>query len=147
MDETKPKHLQPATHKEWLENLQHKQKAHDCSVIECDRGISSKWRLEAGRGGGGACESVAGSLAGGLVALVDVGPVDDVEESLDVVGAQVLVLEVVGVFPHVQAKQRHQACGVQRSESLGDLGPRRRRTKRTACKHLRLPCVRMVHPV
>lgn len=54
---------------------------------------------------------MAGSLAGGLVAFVDVGPVDDVEEGFDVVGAQVLVLQVVGVLPHVQTKQRHQACG------------------------------------
>lgn len=98
----------------------------DC-VADNGRGKSSGWRLEAGGGRVGACESVAGSLACSLVALVNIGPVDDVEEGLDVVGTQVLVLEVVGVLPHVQTKQGHQACGNQGLEGPGLLHSHRRR--------------------
>src|SRR4051812_32904023 len=49
------------------------------------------------------------SLAGGLEPLRHLGPVDDVPPRVDVVRALVLVLEVVGVLPDVDAQQRHQA--------------------------------------
>jgi hypothetical protein len=38
---------------------------------------------------------------GGRVARLHVGPVDDIPERLDVVGLDVLVLQVEGVFPDV----------------------------------------------
>src|SRR5690606_10296641 len=41
-----------------------------------------------------------------LVATLDLVPVDDVVERADVVRAAVLVLQVVGVLPHVQAQDR-----------------------------------------
>src|SRR5439155_7537568 len=51
-----------------------------------------------------------GPLQGGLVAAVDLVPVDDVPERLDVLGPPVLVLEVVGVLPHVQAEDGRVAA-------------------------------------
>jgi hypothetical protein len=39
----------------------------------------------------------------------DVGPVDDVPDRGDVVGSAVLVLQVVGVFPCVDDKERYAA--------------------------------------
>jgi hypothetical protein len=48
---------------------------------------------------------------GGLVAGSDVGPVDDVPDGADVARADVLVLEVVRVLPHVNAQERYQAGG------------------------------------
>ena len=33
------------------------------------------------------------------------------EYSLDIVGSDIFVLEVVGVLPHVDAKERDEACG------------------------------------
>src|SRR5262249_2266158 len=54
------------------------------------------------------------SSAGLGETLGDVVPVDDVPESVDVVGALVLVLEVVGVLPDVAAEQRHAAVGDRR---------------------------------
>ena len=39
-------------------------------------------------------------------AFVDLVPVDDVVEGGDVVGLTVLVVEGVGVFPHVEAEDR-----------------------------------------
>lgn len=56
---------------------------------------------------------MSGSLAGVLQAVVDVGPVDDVEEGLHVVGAQVLVLEVVSMFPYVQSQQWNQSYNIK----------------------------------
>src|SRR2546421_13085236 len=53
---------------------------------------------------------VLGPLQGGLVATVDLVPVDDVPERLDVLGPPVLVLEVVGVLPHVQAEDGRVAA-------------------------------------
>src|SRR5690625_3785738 len=50
-------------------------------------------------------------LAGGVETRLDVGPVDDVPEGLDVVGLDVLVLQVEGVLPHVQHEQRVRAEG------------------------------------
>src|ERR1019366_3316709 len=53
--------------------------------------------------------------AGGLflerrrIALVDLGPVDDVPPGLEVLGAAVLILEVVGVLPDVVAHDRRHA--------------------------------------
>uniref|UniRef100_A0A1I8HEJ3 BHLH domain-containing protein n=1 Tax=Macrostomum lignano TaxID=282301 RepID=A0A1I8HEJ3_9PLAT len=48
----------------------------------------------------------------GLVqAILHVVPVDHLPDALDVVWANVLVLQVVGVLPHVYAQQRLQACG------------------------------------
>src|ERR1700681_2713064 len=38
--------------------------------------------------------------------LVDLAPVDDVPPCVDVVGTPILILEVVGVFPHVDAEHR-----------------------------------------
>src|SRR6516164_2269968 len=49
------------------------------------------------------------SAAGGGVELVRVPPVDHVPPRLDVVGAAVLVLEVVGVLPHVEPEHRPPA--------------------------------------
>ena len=46
----------------------------------------------------------AGSGLGGVEAAGHFVPVDDVVEGRDVVGATVLVVQVVGVLPHVQAR-------------------------------------------
>src|SRR5690606_8201206 len=54
------------------------------------------------------------SAAGSLVATLDLGPVDHLEERGDVVRAAVLVLQVVRVLPHVQAQDR----GVARADVL-----------------------------
>src|SRR5690554_1285811 len=54
------------------------------------------------------------SARGSLAAALDLGPVDDLEERGDVVRAAVLVLQVVGVLPHVQA----QDGGVARADVL-----------------------------
>ena len=40
--------------------------------------------------------------------LGDIGPVEDVEDGVNVRAAQVLVLQVVRVLPHVNAEQGHQ---------------------------------------
>ena len=52
--------------------------------------------------------------SGRRVQLVDVVPVDDVPEGVEVVGAFVLVLQVVGVLPDVDAEQRRGAVGERR---------------------------------
>src|ERR1700676_23225 len=44
-------------------------------------------------------------------ALGDPRPVDDVPPGIDVVGAAVLVLQVVGVLPDVDAEQRRLSVG------------------------------------
>jgi len=54
---------------------------------------------------------MAGSFAGVLIALVDILPIDDVEEGLDVIGTKVLVLQVVGMFPDIKAKEGNQTMG------------------------------------
>ena len=59
-----------------------------------------------------------GALLRGGEAFVDFGPVDDVPEGLDVVGAAVLVVEVVGVFPDVEAEDWGFAFG-QRGVLVG----------------------------
>ena len=38
------------------------------------------------------------------VILADLGPVDHVEEGLDVIGPAILVIEVVGVFPDIETE-------------------------------------------
>src|SRR3954452_17348129 len=43
---------------------------------------------------------------GFLVAAADLGPVDDVPPGGEVIGAPVLVVEVVGLLPDVDAEQR-----------------------------------------
>ena len=43
--------------------------------------------------------------------LADIGPVEDVEDGVNVRAAQVLVLQVVRMLPHVNAKEGHQASG------------------------------------
>src|SRR5260221_11267836 len=43
----------------------------------------------------------------GVEAATDLVPADDVPEGRDVVGATVLVVEVIGVLPHVEADERH----------------------------------------
>lgn len=48
-----------------------------------------------------------------MVAVGDVVPVDDVEEGGDVVGSAVLVFQIVGVFPDVDAEER----------GVGEVGP------------------------
>ena len=53
----------------------------------------------------------AGSGLGGVEATGHFVPVDDVVEGRDVVGATVLVVQVVGVLPHVQAQHRGVAAG------------------------------------
>ncbi len=50
-----------------------------------------------------------GSAARAANAVGDLGPVDDVPPRVDVVRAPVLVLQVVGVLPHVDAEQRRLA--------------------------------------
>lgn len=47
--------------------------------------------------------SASGSRSG--ESLLNVRPVNDLEDTLDVVGPDVLVLEVVGVLPDVDAQQ------------------------------------------
>src|SRR4051812_18437451 len=42
-------------------------------------------------------------------ALVDLRPVHDIEPGADVVGAAILVLEIIGVFPDVNPEQRSLA--------------------------------------
>src|SRR5580704_2418950 len=46
---------------------------------------------------------------GGAEALGDLAPVDDVPPRVDVVRASVLILQVVGVLPHVDAQERRLA--------------------------------------
>jgi len=55
-----------------------------------------------------------GLLLGGLVELGDLRPVDDVPEVLHVLGAPVLVLEVVGVLPDVEGEDRNVALRQRR---------------------------------
>ena len=43
------------------------------------------------------------------IALADILPVGDLPDSLDVVGANILILEVVGVLPDVNSEQRDKA--------------------------------------
>src|SRR5690606_4389745 len=66
-----------------------------CSAVlnfsSCDPGSSLGWRTLS---------------ASGRVVLGYGVPVDDVPEGLDVVGAAVLVLEVVGMLPHVEPEDR-----------------------------------------
>jgi len=47
--------------------------------------------------------------SGGREPLGDLVPVDYVPPRVDVVGTAVLVLQVVGVLPHVDAQQRRAA--------------------------------------
>src|SRR6201999_840783 len=51
-------------------------------------------------------ESASASLQRGGVVLLSLRPVDHVTDRLEVVGALVLVFEVVGVFPHIDAEDR-----------------------------------------
>src|SRR6516164_6001299 len=51
----------------------------------------------------------AGSFAGRGESLIDCRPVHDVPPGLDVVSTPVLIVEVVRVLPHVEAKDRHVA--------------------------------------
>jgi len=53
-----------------------------------------------------------------LVAVGDEFPVDDFLKGFDVVGAAVLVFEVVGVLPHINAKERRGA-GAERGVLVG----------------------------
>merc|ERR1719240_2202443 len=49
---------------------------------------------------------------GGRVVFTDLVPVDHVEEGTDVLRAPVLVLEVVGVLPDVDAHDGHEAVAI-----------------------------------
>lgn len=49
------------------------------------------------------------SACGGGEPFLDVGPVDDLEDPLHVVRPDVLVLQVVRVFPDVDAQQGHKS--------------------------------------
>src|SRR5689334_8428490 len=42
----------------------------------------------------------------GLIILRHLSPIDDVPKRLEIIGAAILVLEVVGVFPNVAAEER-----------------------------------------
>src|SRR4028118_24846 len=53
-------------------------------------------------------------VPGGVVSSCDLLPVDDVPEGVYVLRAAVLVLEVVGVLPHVQAHHRRLALHQRR---------------------------------
>lgn len=55
-------------------------------------------------------ESIASSLASIFITLIHILPVDDIEESLHVISAEVLVLKVVGVLPDIKAEQGNQSC-------------------------------------
>mmetsp|Transcript_13628 Transcript_13628/g.23932 ORF Transcript_13628/g.23932 Transcript_13628/m.23932 type:complete len:249 (+) Transcript_13628:107-853(+) len=57
------------------------------------------------------CISMVCLFLGDGEALGDVLPVDDLPDALQVVRANVLVLQVVSVLPDINAKQRHQAGG------------------------------------
>src|SRR5271166_6596012 len=61
------------------------------------------------RGMGSAEYQTMGFRRGGRVARLNVGPVDDIPERLDVVGLDVLVLQVESVLPHVDLQQRNDA--------------------------------------
>src|SRR4030081_2764823 len=54
----------------------------------------------------GSLPSALCPLGGLLVTAVDLVPVHDVPEGVDVLGTSVLVLEVVGVLPDVEAEDR-----------------------------------------
>src|SRR5580704_14551950 len=53
----------------------------------------------------------AAPLAGRAEALGDRAPIDRVPPGVEVVGPLVLVLEVVGVLPHIHSEQRRGAEG------------------------------------
>src|SRR5579864_4401403 len=53
-------------------------------------------------------------LSPGVEQPRDLGPVDDVPPGLEVCGTLVLILEVIGVLPHVDAEQRLVALHVRR---------------------------------
>src|SRR5205085_9000869 len=63
--------------------------------------------LRAGNGLGFASAARVAEAAGDLV------PVDDVPPGGEVVGPPVLVLEVVGVLPHVDPEERHVVVGLE----------------------------------
>ena len=67
------------------------------------------------------CHGVPG-LVGSLVARGDDGPVDDLPQFGEVVGAAVLVVEVVGVLPDVEGEEGAEALGegVAGAGLLGD---------------------------
>ena len=50
------------------------------------------------------------SLLGMFKTLQYVTPVHHVPNGLDVVWAHVLVLEVIGVFPYINPKERNKTC-------------------------------------
>ena len=50
------------------------------------------------------------SLLGMFKTLQYVTPVHHVPNSLDVVWAHVLVLEVIGMFPYINAEERNKTC-------------------------------------
>src|SRR4029077_6691526 len=70
---------------------------------------SSRWFAIGHLLSAGAGEAL-GPLEGLFVAAVDLVPVDDVPEGLDVFGPAVLVLQVVGVLPDVEAEDRGVAA-------------------------------------
>ena len=71
--------------------------------------VSDPARCLAGASRRSAAGRRSASSAGAAKPLGDLGPVDDVPPRVDVVGAAVLVLQVVGVLPHVDAQQRSLA--------------------------------------
>src|SRR5690606_32023216 len=62
--------------------------------------------LRRASGSGAGDDQTRARRASGVEARLDVGPVHDVPDGLDVVGLHVLVVEVEGVLPHVQLEQR-----------------------------------------
>jgi hypothetical protein len=46
------------------------------------------------------------------------GPVDDIPDSAEVFGAPVLVLEVIGMFPHIYAEDRFALEGCYGHEGV-----------------------------
>jgi len=78
-------------------------------------GPTSSWwgsRLVLARGSSSGGDDEPGGLGlGALEAGLGVGPVDEVPPGGDVVGAHVLVVEVVGVLPDVEQDDRGQAEG------------------------------------
>lgn len=49
-------------------------------------------------------------LLGSLETFAHILPVDHVPDGLDIVWPHIFVLEIVGVFPHIDAKERDETC-------------------------------------
>src|SRR5436190_14655829 len=73
-------------------------------TLRLSRGWRRRWTVPAATG-------PARLSAGALEVLAGLRPVDDIPPGVDVVGPLVLVLQVVGVLPDVDADDRRVAVG------------------------------------